>query len=134
MNYDVVIVGAGPAGATAAKFLAEKGEKVLLIDKCSFPRDKPCGGGLSIRTLKRFNYIPKDLIASYSFSGRIHSSSLKYQVKLHNDEPIAAFVLRKDFDNGLLQLAIEQGTTFIEEKTATDVHILPEKVKIKLNK
>ena len=68
MNYDVIIVGAGPAGATAAKFLAEKGEKVLLIDKDAFPRDKPCGGGLSIRILKRFNYISKDLIAfSYSF-------------------------------------------------------------------
>ena len=133
MNYDVVVVGAGPAGATAAKFLAEKGEKVLLIDKDSFPRDKPCGGGLSVRTLKRFNYISKDLIASYSFSGRIHSSSLKYQVRLHKNEPIAAFVLRKDFDDGLLQLAIEQGTTFMEGKTATDVYILPEKVKIKLN-
>jgi len=134
MNYDVVVVGAGPAGATAAKFLAEKGEKVLLIDKSSFPRDKPCGGGLSVRTLKRFNYISKDLIASYSFSGRIHSSSLKYEVQLHKDEPIAAFVLRKNFDDGLLQLAIERGTTFMERKTATDVSILPEKVKIKLNK
>jgi len=133
MNYDVVVVGAGPAGATAAKFLAEKGEKVLLIDKSSFPRDKPCGGGLSVRTLKRFNYISKDLIASYSFSGRIHSSSLKYQVQLHKDEPIAAFVLRKDFDDGLLRLAIEKGTTFMEGKTATDISILPEKVKIKLN-
>jgi len=133
MNYDVVIVGAGPAGATAAKFFAEKGEKVLLIDKSSFPRDKPCGGGLSVRTLKKFNYISKDLIASYSFTGSIHSSSLKYQVRLHKDEPIAAFVLRKDFDDGLRQLAIDRGTTFMEGKTATDVHILPEKVKIKLN-
>jgi geranylgeranyl reductase family protein len=134
MNYDVVVVGAGPAGTTAAKFLAEKGEKVLLIDKSTFPRDKPCGGGLSVRTLKRFNYISKDLIASYSFSGSIHSSSLKYQVQLHKDEPIAAFVLRKNFDDGLLQLAIDRGTTFMEGKTATDVNILPEKVKIKLNK
>jgi len=133
MNYDVIIVGAGPAGATAAKFLAEKGEKVLLIDKDAFPRDKPCGGGLSIRTLKRFNYISKDLIASYSFSGRIHSSSLKYQVQLHRDEPIAAFVLRKDFDDGLLQYAIQRGTTFMEGKTVTDIKILPETVKIKLN-
>jgi len=133
MMYDVVVVGAGPAGATAAKFLAEKGVKVLLIDKSSFPRDKPCGGGLSVRTLKRFNYISKDSIASYSFSGRIHSSSLKYQVQLHKDEPIAAFVLRKDFDDGLLQLAIEKGTTFMVGKTVTDVSILPEKVKIKLN-
>jgi len=133
MNYDVVVVGAGPAGATAAKFLVEKGEKVLLIDKSMFPRDKPCGGGLSVRTLKRFNYISKDLIASYSFSGRIHSSSLKYQVQLHKDEPIAAFVLRKDFDDGLLRLAIEKGTIFMDGKTATDISLLPDKVKIKLN-
>ncbi len=133
MNYDVVVVGAGPAGATAAKFLAEKGEKVLLIDKSTFPREKPCGGGLSVRTLKRFNYISNDLIDSYSFSGRIHSSSLKYEIQLHKDEPIGAFVLRKDFDNGLLQFAIERGTTFMEGKTVTDVNILPDKVKIKLN-
>jgi geranylgeranyl reductase family protein len=133
MNYDVVVVGAGPAGATAAKFLAEKGEKVLLIDKSSFPRDKPCGGGLSVRTLKRFNYISKDLIDAYSSDGIIHSSSLKYEVQLHKDEPIAAFVIRKDFDFGLLQLAIERGTTFMERKTVSDVSILPEKVKIKLN-
>jgi geranylgeranyl reductase family protein len=134
MKYDVVVVGAGPAGATAAKFLSEKGENVLLIDKSSFPRDKPCGGGLSVRTPKRFTYISKDLISSYSFSGSIHSSSLKYQIQLHNDEPIAAFVHRKDFDNGLLNHAIERGATFMDRTTATDVSILPEKVKIKLNK
>jgi len=42
MNYDVIVVGAGPAGSTAAKNLAEKGIKVLLLDKAKFPRDKPC--------------------------------------------------------------------------------------------
>ena len=49
MNYDVVVVGAGPAGATAAKILAEKKIKVLLIDKEEFPREKICGGGLPTR-------------------------------------------------------------------------------------
>ena len=46
MMYDVVVVGAGPAGSTAAKFLSEESLKVLLIDKDKFPREKPCGGGL----------------------------------------------------------------------------------------
>jgi flavin-dependent dehydrogenase len=41
--YDAIIVGAGPAGATAAYFLGKKGLKVALIDKKSFPRHKPCG-------------------------------------------------------------------------------------------
>jgi flavin-dependent dehydrogenase len=41
--YDAIIVGAGPAGATAAYFMGKKGMKVALIDKKSFPRHKPCG-------------------------------------------------------------------------------------------
>ena len=50
MNFDVIVVGAGPAGSTAAKFLAEKGINTLLVDKEKFPRDKLCGGGIPVRT------------------------------------------------------------------------------------
>ena len=42
-DADVVIVGAGPAGATAAYYLAKAGHSVILIDRQSFPRDKVCG-------------------------------------------------------------------------------------------
>ena len=59
MNYEVIVVGAGPSGSTAAKILAEKGIKVLLLDKENFPRNKPCGGGLPLRTLTDFPYIKK---------------------------------------------------------------------------
>lgn len=41
--YDVLIVGAGPAGATAAYYLGLQGKKVALCDKKKFPRAKPCG-------------------------------------------------------------------------------------------
>jgi geranylgeranyl reductase family protein len=126
-KYDVVVVGAGPAGSTAAKFLAEKGAKVLLIDKSRFPRDKPCGGVLSVRTLKRFSYISDDLIASYSFGGNIHSSSLKHHILIKKDQSIAAFVVRKDFDYGLVKLAIESGATFRDSVSATDIQILKDK-------
>jgi len=57
MKYDVVIVGAGPAGSTAAKFLSEKGIRVLLVDKSKFPRDKACGGGIPVRVFKDFEYL-----------------------------------------------------------------------------
>ena len=68
MKYDVVVVGAGPAGTTAAKVLAEKGVSVLLLDKHTFPRDKPCGGGLPARVLKRYPYIQKNgLVESLSY-------------------------------------------------------------------
>jgi len=60
MNYDVIVVGAGPSGSTVAKFLSEKGVKVLLIDKDKFPRDKPCGGGL-YEHITEFDYIRRKI-------------------------------------------------------------------------
>jgi geranylgeranyl reductase family protein len=133
MNCDVVVVGAGPAGATAAKFLAEKGSKVLLLDKSSFPRDKPCGGVLSIRTLKRFPYISKDLISAYSFDCSISSSSMRNHFQVQMDDPISAFVVRKDFDDGLVKLAIASGALFQDGVSATDLQILNDKVLLSLN-
>ena len=49
MAYDVIVVGAGPAGSTAARELAARGLSVMLVDKAEFPRDKPCGGAVSVR-------------------------------------------------------------------------------------
>jgi geranylgeranyl reductase family protein len=131
-KYDIVVIGAGPAGATAAKFLAEKGCNVLLVDKHKFPRDKPCGGVLSVRTLKRFPYISEDLIA-YSYGGRIYSSSLKNHISIQRAEPVAAFVVRKDFDHGLVRLAVESGATFRDGVSAIRLQILKENATIKFH-
>jgi geranylgeranyl reductase family protein len=48
-TYDAIVAGAGPAGSTVARLLAQEGASVLLVDKHSFPRDKPCGGGVTLR-------------------------------------------------------------------------------------
>ena len=119
-KYEVVIVGAGPAGSTAAKFIAEKGIKVLLIDKNTFPRDKPCGGGISMKMLKRFSYITDDLIETYSYGSNIHSSSLNYNVCIEKNEPFGAFVLRKKYDHELIKLAINSGASFLDGKRVVD--------------
>ena len=134
MEYDIVVVGAGPAGSTAAKTLAEQGLSVLLIDKEKFPRDKPCGGGLPLRVLKRFPYI-KDInvIESYSYGGYVYSPSLRYKAEIHKQEPIIAMVLRKKFDNALVKLAIDNGAHFQDGKTVIDLKITLDKVQIALN-
>ena len=50
--YDVIVVGAGPAGCTAAKALAEKGYKVLLVEKFKMPRYKSCSGVLIKKSME----------------------------------------------------------------------------------
>ena len=52
-KYDVAVVGAGPAGSTTAYHLAKAGARVLLLDRAEFPREKPCGGGVTARAFER---------------------------------------------------------------------------------
>lgn len=51
-RYDVVVIGAGPAGSAAACFLARAGVRVALLDKATFPRDKTCGDAISYRAMQ----------------------------------------------------------------------------------
>jgi geranylgeranyl reductase family protein len=57
---DVVVVGGGPAGATAAATLARAGHDVILVDKARFPRDKFCGDGLTTGALRRLDALGLD--------------------------------------------------------------------------
>jgi geranylgeranyl reductase family protein len=130
----VTIVGAGPAGSTAAKILSEMGFKVILIDKEKFPRDKPCGGGIPQRVIKRFPYILyNDLIENTIFGGIAHTPDLKDEVTLKRDKPLGATILRRNFDYELVKLAINSGTIFMDEKLVTDIKILDDKAKIIIN-
>ena len=132
MKYDVAIIGAGPAGSTAAKFLCDKEYKVALIDKSKFPRDKPCGGGLTAHVLKRFkNILSDDMIDSYSYGGTTFSHSLKYQIKFTNNEPITAMTLRKKFDYGLVKIAIKAGANLIDGEKVIEIKINNDKATIK---
>lgn len=122
MKYDVVIVGAGPAGSTAAKVLAEKGIKTLLVDKDKFPRDKPCGGGLPYRVIQRFPYVEEEgVIESYSYGGYAYYQVSKYELKYTGDEPLVGMVLRKKFDYALVKLAVDAGCNLKQNSRVVDV-------------
>jgi len=122
IKYDVVVVGAGPAGSTAAKILAEKGIDVLLLDKEKFPRNKSCGGGLPLKVLKNFPYIHKtNAIESYSYGGYIFSQSLKYKIEVHKKNPVIAMVLRDKFDHYLVKLAEDEGAYFRDETKVKNI-------------
>ena len=51
-NYDIIIIGAGPAGSSAALYAQKVGLKTILLDKATFPRDKICGDALSGKSVR----------------------------------------------------------------------------------
>jgi geranylgeranyl reductase family protein len=61
-RFDVAVIGAGPAGSATAIHLARAGAKTLLIDKACFPRDKPCGGGLTLRAVRELPVDPAPVV------------------------------------------------------------------------
>ena len=109
-TFDIVVVGGGPAGATAAYKLGQSGAKVLLLDKAaSFPRDKPCGGGLSARLLDRFPYVREFLeMAEVPVNpvSRVHLESPDgTRVTYQQGEPILYLIRRWEFDAALFRRA-----------------------------
>jgi flavin-dependent dehydrogenase len=105
--FDVIVAGAGPAGATAAKILGEAGVSTLLLDKSAFPRDKACGGGISARALARFPYLT-DALADIptSWVSKVHFESPSgFVVDYRSPERLYLMIRRCEFDNLLFALA-----------------------------
>lgn len=108
-TYDVVIVGMGPAGSTAAAALSRGGLAVLGLDKETHPRYKVCGGGLSARIEQLldpgFRSVVEQTINGVQF---VHRG--RDPLVIQSSQPIAYMVMRDRFDHYLVQQAIQAGT------------------------
>jgi geranylgeranyl reductase family protein len=106
--WDAIVVGAGPAGSSAAYRLARGGRRVLVLERSRMPRVKPCGGAVSALAASYLDFaIPEELIDSQCFGARVHFEKWDVQVKL--PERIAVLVTRSAFDHWLLKTAVEAG-------------------------
>lgn len=107
-NYDVIVIGGGPAGSTAARGCTERGFKTLLIDKALFPRYKPCGGALSFRTINSLGFkIPQEMIEAECKGVNVY---YKGEMSSYEKEGrVAVMVSREKFDNLLFEMAKERG-------------------------
>src|SRR5438477_6487655 len=96
----VLIVGAGPAGATAARALAVAGVPVRLLDRAAFPRNKPCGGGISARVLSRFPFLERQLtrIATHTLSRLYLEGPNGESAIVTSGAPAALMIRRIEFD------------------------------------
>jgi geranylgeranyl reductase family protein len=111
----VIVLGAGPAGATAARALASRGTPVRLLDRAAFPRNKPCGGGISLRVLTRFPYLERELarIATHAVSRLYLEGPDGDAAVVESDGPAALMIRRVEFDALLVSLARDAGAELV---------------------
>jgi geranylgeranyl reductase len=105
--FEVIVVGGGPAGATAAHDLARRGRKVLLLDKAG--RIKPCGGAIPPRLMRDFD-IPDHLLRARVNSARMISPAAK-AVDMPIKGGFVGMVDREDYDEWLRRRAADAGVT-----------------------
>jgi len=123
-KFKVVVVGGGPAGSAAAFTLAAAGVEVCVIDKSAFPRDKLCGGLLTLRSKKTFQ---KVFDADWTPVIQAHSGGAQFYFKnkLLNsvtDYKEISFTCRREFDAFLLNLAEKRGAKIILDKQVASVN------------
>ena len=122
-QYDVVVVGAGPAGSTCSALLAQRGANVLLIDKAAFPRDKICGDCINPKCWGIFELLGVsgeirlngEIVNDIKIAGgsdAIVSIPIGVGLKEY-DTPFIA-MKRSILDTILLKRAIQNGVTFME--------------------
>ena len=120
MRYDVIVVGAGPAGSTTARECSSKGLSVLLLDRAEFPRDKPCGGAVTVRAAEE---LPFDLdpVVERVMLGMYLSVNRTEGFYRRSKRELAYFTQRRNLDTFLVERATEAGASLRERAVVRDV-------------
>jgi geranylgeranyl reductase family protein len=119
-HHDVLIIGAGPAGAAAGYWLAKNGLDVAIVEKKSFPREKTCGDGLTPRAVKQLDDmgLGQELTKYHRYEGlraTAHGKALELQWPTHPIYPQHGYVVRRrELDTMVVHNAVVAGATLLE--------------------
>src|SRR4051795_2699365 len=115
-RFDVLVIGGGPAGSTTAYRLAAARASVLFVDKATFPRDKPCGGGLTMRAVRQCPVDPSPVVEE-----EVDIVELRFRygsaVERRSTRPVIRMTQRRRLDAFLLDAAREKGVEVREGET-----------------
>ena len=128
IETDVLVVGAGPAGSSAAAWAARNGQQVTIIDKEKFPRDKPCGDGLTPRAIKELTSLGlADWLSTKPKNIGLRAAGFGQELLLPWKSPSlpdwGSAVPRVELDNQILQVAKTSGASVHDGISAEDVEI-----------
>lgn len=129
--YDCIIVGSGPAGASAAYHLAKRGRSVLILEKETLPRYKPCGGGVApiIREWFDFDFSPA-ISLKVSVNHYTWQKEDPFEAQLNLKEPV--WMVRRDiFDHFIVQQSQKQGAQLQENTLVTGIELETDKIVVK---
>jgi geranylgeranyl reductase family protein len=121
-RFDVLVVGAGPAGSATAMHLARGGARVLLADKARFPRDKPCGGGLTGRALR---WAPCDVspVVEHEVDRFVVRAGYRARCMRESAKPLIRMTQRRRLDAFLAERAAEEGAELRDGSAVADLRL-----------
>ena len=119
-RFDAIVVGAGPAGSTTAYRLARAGARVCLLDRAPFPRDKPCGGGLTLRAVRQLPFsvdpVVEDIVDRLELG-----LAYRRRFSKRSATPLVLMTQRRRLDAFLAERAAEAGADFRDGAKVTAV-------------
>jgi len=126
ITVDVVVVGAGPAGSTTAREAASRGASVLLLDRAKFPRDKPCGGGVTIRCAGLLPFSIDPVVEDVITGARLKIGNGREIIR-DSKRPLTYMTQRRRLDAFLVEQAQAAGAEFRDGDGVTTVERNPDK-------
>src|SRR3989338_8100110 len=112
METEVIVVGAGPAGGTAAREIAARGASVLLLERARFPRDKPCGGGVTIRCTAMLPFSIDPVVEDVVTGARLRIRDGRDIERDGGGRTLSYMTQRRRLDAFLVERAQERGVDF----------------------
>lgn len=125
-TFDVAIIGAGPAGATAAILLGRKGYQVALVERTAVPRTATCAGWLSAKVeplLAELALPAKTMLKSPFRDVSLFNADLTKTTKPRFETSAGYLVDRASFDNALTKAAVQHGVNLLHTSAVTDVRL-----------